>query len=80
MYKAPLTASVFKDFSACYQHFTASSKNSVSIDQPFVYVDSSGVKLVTNVVDHCEQSEDGIFAISVAQDGWVEMLAMYEAS
>jgi hypothetical protein len=78
LYKAPLTATVFKDFSACYQHF-ASQQSSTPHDQPFVYVDSSGVKLVTNVVEE-DANNDGIFALSVAEDGWVEMLAMYEAS
>lgn len=78
MYKAPLTATVFKDFSACYQHF--SSQNSRNPEQPFVYVDSDGVKLVTGVVDEQGSSTDGVFALSVAGDGWVEMLAMYEAS
>lgn len=78
MYKAPLTATVFKDFSSCYQHFT--SQTSRSPEQPFVYVDSSGVKLVTDVVEDFGESSDGIFALSVAQDGWVEMLALYEAS
>lgn len=78
LYKAPLTATVFKDFSACYQHF-ASSQKSIDPDQPFVYVDSDGVKLVTNVVEEGNSSHEGVFALSVAQDGWVEMLAMYEA-
>lgn len=77
LYKAPLTASVFKDFSACYQHFT--SQKSRDPDQPFVYVDSSGMKLVTNVVDAGGESKDGVFALSMAQDGWVEMLAFFEA-
>ncbi len=76
LYKAPLTATVFKDFSSCYQHF-ASQKNP-QIDSPFVYVDSSGVKLVTNVVDEMAQDADGVFALSMAQDGWIEMLAIYE--
>jgi hypothetical protein len=79
LYKAPLTATVFKDFSACYQHFS-SQKTTRSPEQPFVYVDGSGIKLVTNVVDEYGNSADGIFALSMAQDGWVEMLAMYEAS
>lgn len=78
MYKAPLTATVFKDFSSCYQHF--SGQNSPNPSEPFVYVDASGVKLVTGVVDETNTSSDGIFALSVAGDGWVEMLAMYEAS
>ena len=78
MYKAPLTATVFKDFSSCYQHF--SSQHSKNPDEPFVYVDSDGVKLVTSVVDELNTSSDGIFALSVAGDGFVEMLAMHEAS
>lgn len=78
MYKAPLTATVFKDFSSCYQHF--SSQNSPDPEQPFVYVDASGVKLVTSVVDELNHGSDGIFALSCSGDGWVEMLAMHEAS
>ncbi len=78
MYKAPLTATVFKDFSSCYQHF--SSQHSRDPEQPFVYVDAQGVKLVTGVVDEKSSADDGVFALSVAGDGWVEMLAMYEAS
>jgi hypothetical protein len=77
LYKAPLTATVFKDFSACYQHFT--SQKSHDPEQPFVYVDSSGVRLVTNVIDE-NSTMDGIFALSMAQNGWVEMLAINEAS
>lgn len=78
MYKAPLTATVFKDFSSCYQHFA--SQNSPNFDQPFVYVDSDGVKLVTGVVDENADMNDGIFAMSMAEDGFVEMLAIHEAS
>jgi hypothetical protein len=78
LYKAPLTATVFKDFSSCYQHF--SSQHSPSFEQPFVYVDSDGVKLVTSVVDEQTKGSDGIFALSCSGDGWVEMLAMHEAS
>jgi hypothetical protein len=78
LYKAPLTATVFKDFSSCYQHFS-SQTSSASPSQPFVYVDSSGVKLVTGVVDEMSGPE-GVFAMSMAEDGWVEMLAIYEAS
>jgi hypothetical protein len=78
LYKTHLTATVFKDFSSCYQHFT--SQKSKSPDQPFVYVDASGVKLITNVVDADNLSGDGVFALSMAQDGFVEMLSLHEAS
>ena len=78
LYKAPLTATVFKDFSSCYQHF--SSQKSKNPTEPFVYVDSQGVKLVTGVIDEAGMSSDGVFALSIAGDGFVEMLAMCEAS
>lgn len=78
MYKAPLTATVFKDFSSCYSQF--SSPEQATVSSPFVYVDSEGVKLVTSVVGEEDNSSDGVFALSVAEDGWVEMLALYEAS
>ena len=77
LYKAPLTATVFKDFSSCYSHF--SSKKSRNSDQPFVYVDNDGVKLITGVVGEENTATDGVFALSMAQDGWVEMLAIHDA-
>ena len=78
MYKTHLTATVFKDFSSCYQHFT--SQTAKSPDQACVYVDASGVKLLTSVVDELNAASDEIFAISVAQDGYVELLTMGAAS
>ena len=77
MYKTHLTATVFKDFSSCYQHFT--SQPPKSPDQAFVYVDGDGVRLLTSVVDDLSAAGDGIFALSVAQDGFVEMLTLHEA-
>ncbi len=74
LYKAPLTATVFKDFSSCYQHFSTQRES----HEPYVYVDSSGVKLLTGVVDEKCNNPDGIFALSVAEDGFVEMLALGE--
>lgn len=77
LYKTPLTATVFKDFSSFYQqlHSPMTAENSASA---FVYVDAFGIKLVTGVVE--EQGSDGIFAISMAEDGLVEMLSFSEAS
>ena len=78
MYKTPLTATVFKDFSSCYQKLSCPTfKNS---NEAFVYVDAVGVKIVTGVVDEVHKSVDGIFAISMAQNGLVEMLSLGEAS
>lgn len=78
MYKTHLTATVFKDFTSCYQHF--SSQESKTPDQAFVYVDADGVKLLTGVADGIDTATDGIFALSLAEDGFVEMLSLHEAS
>lgn len=78
MYKTHLTATVFKDFTSCYQHF--SSQKSKNPDQAFVYVDASGVKLLSSVADDLNAATDGIFALSLAQDGFMEMLSLHEAS
>ncbi len=66
MYKAPLTASVFSSFASKYQSFSSTSQ-AQSVLSPYVYVDANGFKLVANIVDDS----------SAAQDGWMEMLALY---
>ena len=49
------------------------------IPHPFVYVDTDGaMKLVTNVVDSMG-GENEIFALSMANDGFMEFLAFLEA-
>ena len=77
MYKAPLTATVVDDFISSFQTLHRStSPHDPSV--PFVYVDQNGVKLVTNVVDEKSENSDGVFALSVAEDGWMEMLAFFD--
>jgi hypothetical protein len=78
LYKTHLTATVFKNFSSRYQQFTPQPLRNP--ESPFVYVDSSGVKLVTNVIEDDRSVEEGIFALSMAQDGFVEMLSLQKAS
>lgn len=74
MYKAPLTATLVSDFLSTYQSLYSDRPIRES-NEPFVYVDQNGVKLVTNVVSEQSDHDDGIFALSVAEDGWMEMLA-----
>ena len=63
---------LFNQFSSNYQKISPSHQ----IHDPFVYVDNDGnVKLLTNVLES-DLGEDGIFAVSVAQDGWMEFLAI----
>ncbi|MFP5458263.1 MAG: hypothetical protein ACLGG7_05970 [Bacteriovoracia bacterium] len=77
MFKAPLTAFVVANFLSTYQSLEKPSIANLP-SEPFVYVDSYGVKLVTNVVDGEKAEQDGVFALSIAEDGWVEMLAIHE--
>ena len=77
MFKAPLTAFVVANFLSSY-HSLDSNPVPNAPTEPFVYVDAFGVKLVTNVVDSAHAEKEGVFALSVAVDGWVEMLAMEE--
>ena len=76
LFKAPLTASVVNQFLSSFR--SLQSPQNSNPDQPYVYVDADGVKLVTSIAQESDQDETGIFALSVAQDGWVEMLATQE--
>lgn len=65
-----------------FNQFTSSYESIPKIDEaqkPFVYVDQEGnFKLLTNVVGD-EIDKDGIFAVSVARDGWMEFLVFNDA-
>ena len=71
MLKSGISSTLFNDFVSSYQSYQSAVKNSHS---PFVFVGEQGeVKLVTDIVDNNE--DDEIFAVSVAEDGWMEFLA-----
>lgn len=75
-----ISATLFDDFSSSYQSYksTYSSTSDTSEAKPFVYVDTQGnVKLLTDIVDD-DGFEEGIFAVSMAEDGWMEYLALQE--
>lgn len=65
---------MFNQFASGYQAYTEESTK----ENPFVYVDTEGnVKLLTSVVED-DGSVEGIFAVSVAEDGWMEFLALQD--
>lgn len=78
MFKAPITSLIVANFIASYQ--SISSSPTFNTNDPFVYADKDGVKLVTNVVDEMNDCVDGVFALSMAEDGFVEMLAVERES
>lgn len=68
---------LYDEFLSSYQTCTKleDSQNA----KPFVYVNIDGtMRLVTDVVDSLG-GEDEIFAVSVANDGFVEFLAFHDA-
>lgn len=74
MLKSSLSNTIFNHFSSNYQQLN-NEKNS---SQPFVYVDPNGsVKFLTSIVEEGSEESD-IFAVSVAEDGWMEFLALQE--
>ena len=65
---------MFNQFASSYQAYTEETPS----ENPFVYVDTEGnVKLLTNVVED-DGNVEGIFAVSVAEDGWMEFLALQD--
>lgn len=71
-----MTSTVYQSFIDSFQ--TINSRKQNKPNKPFVYVDENGVKLITDVVNESDNSADGVFAVSVAEDGWMEFLALYE--
>jgi hypothetical protein len=69
--KSGISSSLYDEFVSSYQSLHPNHSES---EKPFVYVGEQGeMKLVTEFVDDVSDGE--IFAISVAEDGWMEFLA-----
>ena len=70
--KSGLSRQLFNAFLSDYQSYPEQSLQS---DKPFVYVNGEGVvKVVTDLIeDELNQLEEH-FAVSIGQDGWMEML------
>ena len=76
MFKSGISNSIYKDFLSSFQSYQPSSKSS---DIPFVFVDESGIKIITEMISGDSSNLDDVFALSVAEDGWMEFLALYES-
>lgn len=74
MLKSSLSSSLFQNFASSYQQFQPTDSSNI----PFVFVDTHGsVKLLTSVID-LDGGAEGIFAQSMAENGWMEFLALRE--
>ncbi|MFZ4713007.1 MAG: hypothetical protein ACOYL6_04830 [Bacteriovoracaceae bacterium] len=72
MFKTGLTQVSFSNFLTAYQSFHSSHD---SLSKAYVYVDASGVKLLTDADLH-DGFESGIFALATTGDGLIEALSI----
>ena len=72
MYKSGLTRALYNHFRTSYQTFNPTEN---SLLEAYVYVDSDGVKLLTDV-DLATGQDSNIFALSSTQDGIIEALSL----
>ena len=71
MLKSGVSTSLYNEFVTSYQSYYQPQLNT---EKPFVFVGDDGqFKLVTDFV--CDDSDGEIFAVSMAEDGWMEFLA-----
>lgn len=76
--KSSLSNALYQEFLDSYQSYNTQTQSN-SNSKPFVYVDpEGGIKIITDVVDSFG-GENEIFALSVANDGFVEFLAFQDA-
>lgn len=72
--KSGLSRQLFEDFTSNYQACPKQSHQ----NSPFVFVTHDGsFKLITNVVDSLG-GDDEIFALAMAEDGFMEFLAFQD--
>lgn len=79
-FKSGLTQQMFLEFKSSINQKKSKIKNQSSSSlhhssAAFVYVDDQGVKYVANLLTDLED-EDDVFALSVAEDGFMEILTV----
>lgn len=71
LFKSGLTSSLYNSFLESYQTATSVTQT----HRPFVYVDDEGIRLVADVMSEGMDSDE-VVAITVVQDGLMEILAL----
>ena len=73
MFKTGLSSSLYDEFLDSYQSVSAPTNSHPSF---FVYADKDGIKYLASLFDDDGSIDGGLFATSVAEDGWIELLSM----
>lgn len=68
LFKTSTTKYLYEQFIDSYQ-----TTSQISSHSPFVFVDQDGIRLISSVMS---ENEDEVVAISVYQDGLMEILAL----
>jgi hypothetical protein len=77
LFKTGISLSLFQNFVSSYASLKT---NQLKSSSPFVYVDEFGVKLITDVVDTNSNQANDLMLVSVAEDGWMELLGFADAN
>lgn len=76
MFKTGLSKTVFGEFVSNYQ--SISERN--NLHSPSFYADENGIRLVTNVLDVVNKHDSELCAMTIAEDGWVEIFSLDSVS
>lgn len=69
---------MYSEFTSSYQTLAQASSKKNHLDTAFVYADSQGVLLLTDMVSDIDTQEDGVFAVSIGHDGWIQLVSTGE--
>lgn len=74
MFKSGLTQQLCQNL---ISHYSLKKAGQLSNSLPFVYVGGNQIKFVTDVIQG-EVSKNDVFAVGMAEDGFIELLAFEE--
>lgn len=74
MFKTGITNSMYNFFLKSFKSNQLNSTDSRNESRPYVYADSMGIKLIAEVMDDGKISSENAYAITVVEEGNMEVL------
>jgi hypothetical protein len=75
LFSSGLSRKAYQEFINSFQSYSSDKQKTSS---PFVFVDKNSIKFLADVLPTENVSASSVFAISVDEKGWMELLALYE--
>lgn len=72
MFKTGISNLLFNEFTADYQSISQEHET----QSPLIYADANGIRLVTSVLDVVSSNESELCALTMAGDGWMEIVSL----